>query len=188
MTEPKRGGRPPDPEADRRIVAAAQKLLATQGFTRMSIEAVAAESGIAKTTIYRRFRDKADLATAAIAELLPAVPQSTGNTYEDVVAQLDFNRRVIDMALPGTLLAEEQRNPEDIKGFRDRVLSKRVAILHEILEGGIERGELRPDLDLDAASDLILGAFLFHYLADGRPDPEWPRRVADTVWPALKAP
>jgi AcrR family transcriptional regulator len=188
MTETKRGGRPQDPEADRRIVAAAQKLLANEGFNRMSIEAVAAESCVAKTTIYRRFRDKADLATAAIADLLPLVPGPTGDAYADVLAQLDFNRRVIDMALPGTLLAEERRNPERIEGFRERVLRPRVAILRGILETGIERGELRPDLDLDAASDLILGSFLFSYLADGRPDPDWPRRVADTVWPALKAP
>jgi AcrR family transcriptional regulator len=182
------GGRPQDPEADRRILAAAQKLLATEGFGRMSIEGVAAKSGVAKTTIYRRFSDKADLATAAIAELIPlAVPEPSDDAYGDLLAQLDFNRRVLDMGLPGALLAEERRNPELMDTFRARVIEPRLAMFRRILEGGIERGEVRPDVDLDAAADLILGSFLFRYLAEGRPDEDWPRRVLDAVWPALKA-
>jgi AcrR family transcriptional regulator len=189
MTAASRGGRPQDPEADRRILEAAMKVIATEGFGRMSIERVAAEAGVAKTTVYRRFRDKADLATAVIAEVIPlAVPGPTDDVYADLLAQLDFNRRTIDMALPGALLAEERRNPQLLEHFRAGVLQKRIEILRQILEGGIERGELRADLDLDATADLVMGTFLFRYFAEGRPDEGWPRRVVDTLWPALKAP
>lgn len=191
MTDAKRGrpgGRPQDPEADRRIIAAAQKLLASQGYGGMSIEGVAAESGVAKTTIYRRFRNKAELVTAAIADVLPqAVPEPTGSTYEDLVEQLDFNRRVFDPAVPGSLLVEERRNPELLAAFREQVARPRLALLRDVLEAGVERGQVRRDADLDAACDLILGAFLFRYIAEGRPDERWPRRVADAIWPALAA-
>jgi AcrR family transcriptional regulator len=182
------GGRPQDPEANKRILAAAQKLLATGGFSRMSIESVAAESGVAKTTIYRRFSDKADLATAAIAELVPlAVPEPANDSYRDLLAHLDFIRRAFDMALIGALLAEERRNPGLLQTFRERVVRARMAIFREIIEAGIERGELRPDLDLDAAADLVIGSFLFRYISEGRPDEHWPQRVLDTIWPALRA-
>jgi AcrR family transcriptional regulator len=184
----KRGGRPPDPEADERILAAAQKLLATQGFSRMSIEAVAAESGVAKTTIYRRFSDKADLATAAIADLIPrTVPEPTGDAYHDLLVQLDFNRRVLDMAVIGTPLVEERSNPGLLDTFRERVVGPRMEILRRIIELGIERGQLRADLDADAVADLVMGAFLFRYLAAGHPDEDWPRRVLDSVWAGLRA-
>jgi AcrR family transcriptional regulator len=183
-----RRGRPPDPEADERIISAAQKLLATQGFSRMSIEAVAAESGIAKTTIYRRFSDKVELATAAIAEIIPlALPEPTGNAYGDLVAQLDVNRRRVDMSFVGALLAEEPRSPQLLQAFRERVLGLRERNLRTILETGIEQGEVRPDLDVEAAIDLIFGSFLFRYIYEGRPDEDWPRRVMDALWPALKA-
>jgi AcrR family transcriptional regulator len=132
-------GRPPDPEADQRIIQAAQKLLADQGFARMSIEGVAAESGVAKTTIYRRFSDKADLATAAIGGLVQlAVPTPVGNAYEDFLAQLEFNRRSIDMAFVGVLLAEEPRNPQLLATFRERVILPRL-----VLEDGCGRTDGR---------------------------------------------
>jgi AcrR family transcriptional regulator len=183
-----RRGRPQDPDADERIIAAAQKLLATEGFSRMSIEGVATESGVAKTTIYRRFTDKVELATAAIAEIIPlALPEPTGNAYEDIVAQLDVNRRRIDMSFVGTLLAEEPRSPQLLQAFRERVLGVRERILRTILEKGIEQGDVRPDLDVEAAIDLIFGSFLFRYIHEGRPDEDWPRRVMDVLWPALKA-
>jgi AcrR family transcriptional regulator len=183
------GGRPPNPEAGRQIIQAAQKLLAMDGFAGMSIEAVAAEAGVAKTTIYRRWRDKVELTTAALADLLPlVVPEATGSTYHDLVALLDHNRRAIDMGLIGTLLTEERRNPKLLETFRQLALRPRVALLREMLAAGVERGEVRADADLDAACDLILGAFLFRYLAERRPDAGWPNRIADTIWPALKRP
>jgi AcrR family transcriptional regulator len=182
------GGRPPDPEADRRIIEAAQKLMALQGFDGMSIEGVAAESGVAKTTIYRRFSDKTELAIAAIRDLIPiAVPQPTGATYDDLLEQLTFIRGVVDMGLAGTVLAEERRNPKLLDLFRERVTGPRIAQLRGILETGVEHGEVRADADLDAACDLIAGAFLAHYLAEGRPDEAWARRLLDTLWPALAA-
>jgi AcrR family transcriptional regulator len=181
-------GRPPDPEADQRIIAATQKLLATEGFGRLTIEGVASESGVAKTTIYRRYDDKVELATAAIAEMIPvAVPRSTGEAYEDLVAQLEFNRRTIDLGIPGALLAEERRSPQVLAAFRARVVAPRIEIFEEILAAGIEAGQLRADLDFDAAFDLVFGTIFAHYVAKGPPAEDWPRRVIDAIWPALRA-
>ena len=44
------------PSRDERITAAALDLLRTQGPAAVTVEAVAARSGVAKTTIYRRYR------------------------------------------------------------------------------------------------------------------------------------
>jgi AcrR family transcriptional regulator len=77
-----RPGRPPDREADARIIAAAQKLLATEGFTRMSIEAVAAESGVAKTTIYRRWPSKGALIADCLVDAFGPPPLEGASRYE----------------------------------------------------------------------------------------------------------
>lgn len=180
------GGRPQDPGADERILQATIKLLSEQGFTRMSIEAVAAEAGVAKTTIYRRFTDKVDLVSAALNKYLAQMdPVELGSAREELITHLRHNLERIDPAIPGSLLAEEAANPQLLAGFRERVIHPRFAMVRETLERGIERGELRAGLDTDAATQLLMGAFFAHYLHRGRPDDDWPERVVDAIWPAL---
>ena len=62
---PARRGRPRSQEADRAILAAARELLAEGGLGAMSFEEVAARSGVAKTTIYRRWTSRGALASTA---------------------------------------------------------------------------------------------------------------------------
>lgn len=61
-------GRPRDEAASRAIFDAALHQLERLGYGRMTVESVAAEAGVSRASVYRRFRDKADLVTAAIAQ------------------------------------------------------------------------------------------------------------------------
>ena len=64
--EVKRGpGRPRSVDRDEAIVAAAIDELIANGYSGLSIEAVAARAGVAKTTIYRRWAGKDELVLAA---------------------------------------------------------------------------------------------------------------------------
>ncbi|MFI5909529.1 TetR/AcrR family transcriptional regulator [Dactylosporangium sp. NPDC051541] len=67
-------GRPRDSGRDLAILDATRSLLTEAGYEQLSIEAVAARSGAAKTTIYRRYRDKAALVAAAVDGRPPAAP------------------------------------------------------------------------------------------------------------------
>jgi hypothetical protein len=49
------------------------------------------------------------------------------------------------------------------------VLARRVAAVRELLQRGIERGELRRDLDLEMAVDLLLGPIYYRLLISGEP-------------------
>src|ERR671921_419195 len=64
-----RGGRPRDPSRDGLIRAAIMRLLADVGYGALTMDAVAAEAGVGKATIYRRWRTKQDLVVDTIAEL-----------------------------------------------------------------------------------------------------------------------
>ena len=55
-----------DPEADRLILEAAKRQLRELGYDRLTMDAVASQAGVARTTVYRRYRDKVDLVSAAI--------------------------------------------------------------------------------------------------------------------------
>jgi AcrR family transcriptional regulator len=71
-------GRPRDSSRDLAILDATLSLLTEVGYEQLSIEAVAARSGVAKTTIYRRYRDKAALVAAAVEHRAPASPPKPG--------------------------------------------------------------------------------------------------------------
>lgn len=129
------------------------------GYARMSIEQIAADAGVTKATIYRRYVGKAELATAAIADLRERrAPRRTGDVRKDLVAELRHFRRGVErpngMAMIGTVLAEEAHVPELLEHLRrDVVLPRR-----ERLRAIIASADLRPGLDVDLATGRSLHA------------------------------
>jgi AcrR family transcriptional regulator len=182
----RRPGARMDPEADRLILETAHRLLREQGYDRLTMDAVAREAGVARTTVYRRYRDKADLVSAAIETLRAPVKRSaSGDTRRDLIAHLDSIRRNYGMSLAGTLLMEEPYNPRLLQLFRERMVAPQRRMVAETIEHGIERGEIRPDLDVERILDLLLGALFAAVFASGRPRPDWPEAIVDALWPAL---
>ncbi len=183
---PRRPGRPRSAAVDVAIIDAALRLLARDGFGRMSMDAVAAEAGVSKATLYLRYRDKADLATAALARLREShEPTPTGDLRADLIARLQRVQTYADapsvMPLVGTCLAEEAHLPELLELFRRRSVEPRRDGLRAILMGGVASGELRPDLDVEVAIDLLMGTYQARYLAgDDFPD-TWAEGVVDTL-------
>ena len=79
-----------DPEADRLILEAAKRLLREMGYDRLTMDAVASRAGVARTTVYRRYRDKAELVSAAIDTLRdPAKRLTLANELLTIVEALD---------------------------------------------------------------------------------------------------
>ena len=81
-------GRPKDARADRAILETTLELIAERGAHAFRTEDVAARAGVGKGAIYRRYRSKEELVTAAVAALVReeiAVPD-TGSTRGDLLA------------------------------------------------------------------------------------------------------
>ena len=134
-------GRPRSPEADKAILQAAIDVLHSEGYARMSMESVAEAAGVGKTTVYRRYKDKDDLVTAALERMTPVPePPDSGDTRADLLVLLQrFQRskeKVEDLRLMGTLWSEEERNPELMRLFRDRVIRPRRQTMLDTLSGG----------------------------------------------------
>lgn len=191
-TEARRAGRPRSAAVDAAILDAALALLSTEGYARMSMDAVAARAGVSKATIYLRYSGKADLATAALAHLRVAGQSTpTGDLRADLVVELRQLRlnteRVLAMSLVGTCLSEEHHTPELMRLFRERTMQPRRAILRELMEDGRARGQIAAAADIEAAVDLFMGAYHAHYLS-GEPFPErWEERVVDGILRGLGA-
>ena len=182
-------GRPPSAEADRAILETARRQLVERGYAGMSIAGIAEGAQVGRPTVYRRYRDKADVVAAAIGFMpAPAAVPDTGSALRDMRALLEGAARSIDLSLVGTLLVEEHRHPELMERFRERTLRPYARLVTEALERGQRRGEVRGDLEPVLAAEVALGAFLHHHLLHGRPTADWAEEVLGLLWPCFATP
>ena len=180
-------GRPRDPDLESRILQVALRLMASQGYERMTLDEVAIEAAVSKPTIYRRWNSKADLATAAVRTLQisePAIEATTAVQELTGILQ-NFRRSLLrpyGMALVGTVLAEEAHNPELLKLFRERLVAPRRKSILAVLEHASKRGELLPSANLDVAVTALAGGLYGYYLAHSRINPEFVAELVKIVW------
>lgn len=194
MTEesPRGPGRPRNSATDAHILTAALTLMARHGYTRMTLDDVAAEAGVTKPAIYRRYPNKQALAVAALAHYrLQGLPTPTGHTRADLVAQLAHFKQGIErpfgMVMIGTVLAEEFDTPDLLAQFREHIVAPRRAAFRQILHTARERGELRPQADVDLAVTMLVGAYYAQYLAGSPFAADWVERVVEAVWRTVAA-
>lgn len=175
-------GRPRSRAYDVAILEATLRLLQRDGYARASMEAIAAEAGVTKGAIYRRYSGKAELASAALAFLREQRPApASDDPRADLIEELRRFRAGIErphgMAMVGTVLAEEEHVPELLEHFRRDVVVPRRERVRAILE----RARLRRGLDVDTAAAMLIGSYYASYLLGGKPGPEWELRAADAV-------
>ena len=186
---PRSPGRPLDPEVDRAILAAAGEIFVRDGFQNMTLPGVADAAGVAKTTVYRRYPNTVELVLATINHLNTDVSApDTGSARDDLVAVLDFARLRFDPSVTGTLLTEEREHPELLEAARRQMIVPAIDRFRRVLRAGVGRGELRSDLDVDAAAHALLGSFFIRYLERGRPRAGWAKGIVEALWPAFAAP
>jgi AcrR family transcriptional regulator len=186
------GGRPRDAALDERILAAAREQLAEHGYQGLSIGSVARAAGTTRPSVYLRFAGKEDLATAAIAGMSVADPlQVSDDLRADLVAELRHFRTAVTrpngMSFVGTVLAEEHHTPSLIRRFRERLVQPRRRRVVGALRRGIDAGTLRPGLDVDVVTTMLIGAVYARYLAAGDVPADWPERVVASMWPGISA-
>lgn len=181
-------GRPLDENVDVAILETAWRLLLEEGYARMSIARVAEEARVGRPAIYRRYKDKSELVAAVLADKQARnAPIDTGSARGDLIAHLEFARRRFAIELAGTMIVEGRKHPELLEGFRRGMLKPRVGDIVAALERGKERGEVRKDLDSEIAVHALMGAFMYHRIAEGQPKKGWSEHVVDTLWPAFAA-
>lgn len=177
-------GRPREARADRAILEATLELIPELGVHGFRTEDVAARAGVGKGAIYRRYRSKDELVTAAVAALVGeeiAVPD-TGSTRRDLLALMREAVELYGGSLPGrlmpNLIGAMAQKPELADAVRDGFLAGRRAALSDVLRRGVERGDLRSDLDLELALDVLGGPLFYRLLITGGPIDE---RLAEGV-------
>src|SRR5215213_653179 len=186
-------GRPRSERAHRAILQAANDLLESEGFAAVTVEAIAERAGVSKATIYRWWPNKAAVVMDGFLSMVSAelTNQHTGHAREDIRLHMRRLAEAFGGKMGRTvaaLIAEGQADPELAEALRSRWLSVRRTEAKEILELGIERGELRDDIDPEVAVDVLYGPIYYRMLVGHAPlDDEFADTLADNVFAGLAA-
>jgi AcrR family transcriptional regulator len=167
-------GRPRDERHDRAILGAALTILREEGYRGLTIEGVAARAGVGRPTIYRRWSSKAALVVAALVRstrLALPVPD-TGSLRGDLVEvqrhQVELMNSRDNRRVTAGLIADLATDPELAETYVTEYLSPRRAMVWQVLERGIARGEIRADTDLAFAYDLLVGPLFMRTVVWGQ--------------------
>jgi AcrR family transcriptional regulator len=189
MSEPARGnrGRPRLEQTDQRIVQAAVELLRAGGPSAVNIDSVAARSGVARTTIYRRHRSRAELMTAVLDELVEAPPPAPElSVAEKLRWVLEKVSDVLDHGLGrgGVAAVLADSDPEFTRALRTRIADQ-LRPLTDMMAADIETGRLAAHVDPDTLVGLLFGAHLAEVLRHGSPRAGWTDRNVDLLLVAI---
>jgi AcrR family transcriptional regulator len=180
-------GRPRSDKAHRAILDATRDLIVEEGFADLRLEHVAARAGVGKSTIYRRWPSKEELALELLLELAsPHITiDDTGDTRDELRASVN---NAIDGLTRSTfgpviraLLSHIALDPALGDPFRATVVQARRAEIAAVVARGIQRGDVRRDVNVDVATELLVGPVYFRLMFGGELDDDFATNVVDTL-------
>ena len=151
----------------RQIIDAARKLIIKYGSEHVTVKRIAKGVGISETAIYRHFKSKKDI----LSLLVDHIEESLIGDITRATTEGHNSLETLDSVLRSHLSAIEQRRGvsfqviAEIISLGDKKLnrkitgtiSKYITRLKDILAEGVESGEVREDIDLEAAATVLFG-------------------------------
>jgi AcrR family transcriptional regulator len=167
-------GRPRSAEATKLVQKAALKLAFEGGIGNATIEKIALRSGVAKTTIYRRWSSAhAVVMDAFLADIGPAIEYidqpSVVDTFKHTVGLFIAALRGRRGKLLKHLIGSSQENDELRRAFWTHWIEPRRKLGLAVLARALERGELRKGCSLDALMDALFGAIYYRLVISHAP-------------------
>jgi AcrR family transcriptional regulator len=134
------------------LLDAAWDELQSSGYAKLTMERVADRAGTSRAVIYRRWRNRAELAIAALRHRQPVLSgetPDTGTLRGDVVALMQRTSERITAIGPETvvgLLSDLLSDPEVFDRVQEQVLRTGGEVMASLLQRAATRGEVRRDV------------------------------------------
>lgn len=189
MTSGSTRGRPRDAAVDRRILEAVGRTLGEVGYADLSVDQIAVEAGVAKTTVYRRWPTKARLVLAVITAMQSDVPiADTGDVREDLtrlVTMIGIGLNQLGPSLVAALASAAADDPE-LGSSVHELFGGRRRVAAQLVTTAIERGQLSAGTDSELLLDVIVGPLYYRLLVTGDPiTPPYCRALVDAAMPTI---
>ena len=170
------------------------RLLQQHGYDGLTVDEVATTARASKATVYRRWPSKAALVLAAFSEGIRqvAVPPDTGTLRGDLlrVGQLVCEQACKHGSTMRAVLVEVSRNPTLNDVMQHEFVDRRKALIEDILQQAVERGEIEQAAISTELWDLLPGYLVFRSVMANRPPTQRTVQalVDDVIIPALTRP
>ena len=157
------------------VLEAAAEIVKERGYGGATIEAVSERCGVARSTIYRHWPERAELVFDAMkSNVIPSPMPDTGNVRDDLLEIVtgivtwlsDETSRMVVLSM----IVAASREPK-LAELHSSATRERRALIELVLTRGIERGELRGDIDTtesvtEIVSPLFYRLFITHEHVD----------------------
>ena len=177
---------------DRKLMQATLQIAVDRGISGVTIEEVARRSGVAKTTIYRRYHNADELLREISAMYLVnpdagPVPSPTREHFTQLLQRLvDWVRNNnIDVKRVGIVLSSEA---EFFQHIVNQVITPWLSRVAAFLKQGVTQGVFRESVDEKLLLSTIIGSLVAYEAIEGKAmddDTAWAARMSDLLWPAL---
>jgi len=174
------------------ILEACAELISEEGFSGVSIEAVAARSGAAKTTIYRHWASRAALLIDAVGSCAdePVPAPDSGSLHDDLVAVLGrLARKLADEGWCSTMrsLADAAGRDPELGRLHAATVAERRRPLTDVIERAVARGDLPAGLDVERAVAVLAGPLFYRAMVSReRLDEDFVAWVVESALPCLR--
>lgn len=159
-------GRPLDASVEQRVLPATRELLAASSLADLRIDDIARRSGVAKTTIYRRWPSLTHLVVAAMADLVGEREVTITDDPEEDLQRIALaglrSLRTAGPSLPPLALTVHRHGDAQLRReYRARLIDPLRGALIDCLQRGQARGVFRADADAPLAVDAMIGAAIY---------------------------
>ncbi|MGH3156783.1 MAG: TetR/AcrR family transcriptional regulator [Streptosporangiaceae bacterium] len=173
-TGPARPGRPRSERARLAIMEAAADLLIEGGLSAATIEAIAARACVSKVTIYKWWPTRGAVAIDAYFHRyrLTITFEDTGDVTHDLAVQIEaladaFRDRAGEVM--AELIGQAQSDVALAEVLRDRWFQPRREMAGAVLQRGIDRGQIRPDADIEIVLDQLYAPLYYRLIVRHQP-------------------
>ncbi len=163
-------GRPRSAKAHAAILAAAHNILMEEGLTGVTVEAVAARAGVGKPTIYRTWPNAYAVAMAALISADGASEKKLPPS-KSALTQLKLQLRTVAAVFASRtgrqvtmMIAAAASETELSKSFRNHFILARREEGRSIVARAIAQREIRANINMDVALDMIYGPIFYRLL------------------------
>ncbi|AZZ54561.1 hypothetical protein C5E08_00700 [Rathayibacter iranicus] len=159
-------GRPRDAAISRALIRAAERLMESDGFDKLTVDGIVSEVGTTRQTFYRRYKSVSLLALEILLERFGRQEEiDTGNLSSDLLELLRTDVAMMTSPLIRknlTGLLEDMRTDDEIRArYLKEVIYSRREVVSRVLERAKARGEItRDDTDSEYICDLMFGPAL----------------------------
>ncbi|MER7600289.1 TetR/AcrR family transcriptional regulator [Streptomyces hydrogenans] len=190
--EGRRPGRPREERVDRAVLDAVVALVTEKGLGAVTMDAVALRAEVSKPAIYRRWPTKQDLLIAAAESRVgPLSVPDLGDFRAELRVVLEtrleaYRAPGVDRLMAGVIGAAAEAGA--VRGAYGEYSARVMGETRRILERGIARGDVRPDIDVRAVATMVAAPLVFRLVGEMEPpDVTLVDTVVDLVSRAVSA-